>query len=314
MFVVCGEALWDLFAAERVDGVTFDARVGGAPLNVAVGLSRLGQTSALFTGLSTDRLGERILDVLKREGVNTGFLVRLPNPTTLSLVDVGTDGSPAYAFYGENAADRSIMPGDLPELPPDAWGLHAGSYSLAVDPVGTSVLALMRREAGRRLITIDPNVRLNVEPAIGHWQERIEAFVTVADLVKASDEDLGLLYPGSDREGVAQRWLEAGAGLVVITLGPDGAEAYGAFGRVAAPGVKVDVIDCVGAGDTFQAALISNLAEGGAASSERLRALGSRDIEDLLDFANRAAAITCSRRGADMPSRADVDAAVRQRS
>ena len=307
MFVVCGEALWDLFAAESEGGLSFDACIGGSPLNVAVGLSRLGQAAALFTGLSTDRLGGRIHDVLVREHVNTGLLVRKPNPTTLSLVDVGEDGSPAYAFYGEGAADRSVERSELPTLPIDAWGVHAGSYSLAVDPVGDSLLALMEREAGRRLLTLDPNVRLNVEPDVAHWRHRIEAFVARVDLVKASDEDLALLYPGTEPGSIARNWLAAGAGVVIVTQGQDGAEAFGSFGRVAVPATPVDVVDAVGAGDTFQAALIVGLAERGARSSGPLRALGSDDFTELLTFATQAAAIVCSRRGADMPTRSDVE-------
>ncbi len=307
MFVVCGEALWDLFAVEGDEGLTFDACIGGSPLNVAVGLSRLGQDSALFTGLSTDRLGVRIHDVLVREGVDTGLLIRMPNPTTLSLVDVGEDGSPAYAFYGEGAADRSVQTSELPVLPPDAWGVHAGSYSLAVDPVGASLLALLEREAGQRLLTLDPNVRLNVEPDVAHWRDRIEEFVARVDLVKASDEDVALLYPGAEPGEIARNWLAAGASVVIVTRGQDGAEAFGNFGQVSVPAAKVDVMDAVGAGDTFQAALIVGLAERGIRSSGPLRALGSGDCNDLLTFAAQAAAIVCSRRGADMPTRSEVE-------
>ena len=110
MFVVCGEALWDLFGVEDERGLTFDARIGGSPFNVAVGLARLGQPSALFTGLSTDRLGQRLHDALEAEGVVTGLLVRRARPTTLSIVDVGPDGGPIYAFYGEGAADCATGP------------------------------------------------------------------------------------------------------------------------------------------------------------------------------------------------------------
>ena len=307
MFVVCGEALWDLFAVESDTGLSFDARIGGSPLNVAVGLSRLGQDSALFTGLSTDRLGERIHDVLVRECVDTGLLIRMPNPTTLSLVDVGEDGSPAYAFYGEGAADRSVEASELPALPTDAWGVHAGSYSLAVDPVGASLLTLLEREAGQRLVTLDPNVRLNVEPDVAHWRDRIEEFVARVDLVKASDEDLALLYPGAEPGGIARNWLAAGASVVIVTRGQDGAEAFGRFGQVAVPAARVEVMDAVGAGDTFQAALIAGLAERGIRSSGLLLALGSGDFTDLLTFAAQAAAIVCSRRGADMPTRSEVE-------
>ncbi len=306
MFVVCGEALWDLFATEREDGLTFEAVIGGSPLNVALGLRRLEVPSALLTGLSTDRLGERILDVLNRERVDTSLLVKMTNPTTLSLVDVGKDGSPAYAFYGEAAADRSLRSEDLPPLPPEVWGLHAGSYSLAVDPVGSSLLGLMRREAGRRLITIDPNVRLNVEPDVSVWCERIEDFAASADLVKASVEDLELLYPGVPHDRTVRRWLDAGVTLVVLTQGLEGATAFGPFGRVEAGGRSVEVVDCVGAGDAFQAALIAGLEARDATTSEALRSLGGDEMAALLKFSNAAAAIACSRRGANLPTHAEA--------
>ena len=308
MFLVCGEALWDLFASESPDGVTFDARIGGSPLNVALGLARLGQDSALFTGLSRDRLGERIDRILRREGVRRDFLVRLSAPTTLSLVDLGEDGAPAYAFYGEGAADRSLRPGHLPDLPDGVWGVHAGSYSLVAEPVGSTLLALMRREAGQRLLAIDPNVRLNVEPDVGRWRERIDAFAGSVDLIKTSEEDLGILHPDLSGDRVAARWRRAGARLVIITRGASGAEAFGAFGRVSRPARPVEVVDTVGAGDSFQAALIAGLARLGATSAGALGRLGPAEVAALLDDANAAAAITCTRRGADHPRRADIEA------
>jgi len=305
MFLVCGEALWDLFAVEGERGLLFDARIGGSPFNVAMGLSRLGQDSALLTGLSTDRLGERLFAALKQEGVEDRYLVRTSRASTIGLVDVGPDGGPVYSFYG--TADREVTEADLPVLGPDVWGLHAGSFALVVEPVGSSLLTLFRREAGKRLITLDPNVRLNVAPDVALWRDRIAAFVAHADLVKVSDEDLALLYPGSSVDAVAKSWLGAGAGLVVVTRGPHGAEAYGHFGRIEAPGRKIVVADTVGAGDTFQAALIARLSEHGVTSGERLRALGAEQVAELVDFAIRAAAITCTRRGADLPRRAELE-------
>ena len=176
-----------------------------------------------------------------------------------------------------------------------------------VEPVGASLLSLFKREAGRRLITLDPNVRLNVEPDVARWRERIAAFVAHSDLVKVSDEDLELLYPDADPADIARNWLQSGAGLVVVTRGPDGAEAFGPFGRVEAPGRKIVVADTVGAGDTFQAALIAGLAERGVRSGDQLRTLGSEAIQALVDFAIRAAAITCTRRGADLPRRHELE-------
>ena len=192
-------------------------------------------------------------------------------------------------------------------MPTDAWGAHSGSYSLVVDPVGASLLALVEREAGQRLLTLDPNVRLNVEPDAARWRDRIEEFVAQVDLVKASDEDLALLYPGAEPGGIARNWLSASASVVILTRGQDGAEAFGNFGQVSVPAAKVDVMDAVRAGDTFQAALIVGLAERGIRSSDPLRALGSGDFTDLLTFAAQAAAIVCSRRGADMPTCSEVE-------
>ena len=306
MFVICGEALWDLFAVESPDGLSFDARIGGSPFNVAVALARLGQAAALFTGVSSDRLGDRLVAALRQNGVATGLLLRNHRPSTLSLVDVGPDGVPAYAFYGDGAADRHVTSADLPEFGPDIWGVHAGSYSIAVEPVGSSLLRLFEREAGRRLLTLDPNVRLAVQPERGLWRERIERFVASCDLAKVSDEDLGLIYPGATALDIASRWLDAGARLVVITRGSGGAEAFRQGERIAVPSLPVTVVDTVGAGDTFQAGLIAGLAERGIWNGPALDALAVDQVRSLLAFAGAAAALTCSRRGADPPRRREL--------
>jgi fructokinase len=234
------------------------------------------------------------------------MLVRTSRPTTLSLVDVAADGSPAYTFYGSGAADRDLDPVDLPELDPQVWGLHFGSYSLVAEPVGGTLLGLAQREARRRLITLDPNVRPTVEPDLDLWRERIDAFAATADLVKVSAEDMTLLYPASDPVDAAARWLDSGAVIVVVTSGADGAMALTAKGRLAVPGLVVPVADTVGAGDTFQAALIAGIAEMGTPNRVRLEDLKGARLAQLLSFAVEAAAITCSRRGADMPRRAEL--------
>lgn len=304
MFVVCGEALWDLFAEETGDELTFRARIGGSPFNVAVGLARLGQSAGLMTGLSTDRLGVRLDNALAREGVSRDLLRRVPNRTTLSLVDIAEDGGPSYEFYGDNAADRAVE--EVPPFDADVWGVHLGSYSLVARPVGDALLAMAAREADRRLVTLDPNVRLTVEPNVNIWRARVDAFAGHADLIKASTEDLGLLWPGVDPADIAADWRAGGAALVVITDGAKGAEAFGAFGRAHVPGRKVAVIDTVGAGDSFMSALIAGLSDSGARTRAAVSALTAPEAEALLEYAARAAAITCGRRGADLPRRADL--------
>ena len=303
MFLVCGEALWDLFTSETDDGVSLDARIGGSPFNVAVGLARLQQKSALLTGMSHDPMGRRLLAALECEQVDTRFIVQKDNPSTLSLVDVTNDGIPAYTFYGHEAADRAVRASDLPLLGPDVWGIHAGSYSLVVEPVGSSLLNLFTREAGRRLLTLDPNVRLNVEPDTEIWRTRVGQFATKSDLIKVSEEDLGLIYPGATATEIAQTWLDAGARLVIVTRGEHGAEAFTQDRTVTVGGHPVDLIDTVGAGDTFQAAMIAGLAEMGIWSRQALDAISTDALQALIGFAANAAAITCSRRGADLPTR-----------
>lgn len=310
MFLVCGEALWDIFAAEGAEGLGLDARIGGSPFNVAVGLARLGQKSALLTGLSRDPMGRRLKAALDREGVATDHVVDTDQPTTLSLVDVGPGGTPAYAFYGHEAADRAVRLQDLPILGADVWGLHAGSYSLVVEPVGASLLSLFQTEAGRRLTTLDPNVRLNVEPDTALWRNRVAAFAAHADVIKVSDEDLGLIFPGDVAAEVAGRWLDGGAALVIVTRGEAGAEVFTPRVNFSVAGQRVDVVDTVGAGDTFQAALIAGLSELGIWSRSALVAVAPEVLTGLIGFAIEAAAITCSRRGADLPRRDALPALV----
>lgn len=311
MFLVCGEALFDLFAeATADDSLRFDGRIGGSPFNVAVGLARLGRPAALFTGLSTDFLGQRLAAALAKDGVATGFLLRKNVPTTLSLVGLAADGSPSYAFYGRGAADRSVEVGEIPELTRETGSIHFGSYSLVTPPTADAFAALADREARRRLISLDPNVRLNVEPDLDVWRARVQAMVARADLIKVSGEDLTAMYPGRSAQAMAERWLAEGVRLVVVTSGADGAAGFTQRDRVAVAGERVQVVDTVGAGDSFQAALLCALDEVGGASRVGLEGLDAALLRRCLAFAGRAAAITCTRRGADLPRRSELPATV----
>ncbi|VTU35545.1 2-dehydro-3-deoxygluconokinase [Variovorax sp. PBS-H4] len=309
MFVVCGEALMDVYVlGPTPTGLHLDARIGGSPFNVAVGLARLGRPSALLTGLSRDAAGERLMHALQAEGVDTRLVLRSDAPTTLSVVSVDAGGLPHYAFYGHGSADRAIDSARLPALPPQVRVLQFGSYALVVEPVGSALRALAARERDRCLVAYDPNVRLNVEPDVARWRTMVEAMVALSHMVKVSDEDLGLLYPDSVPGEVARRWLSLGVQLVVLTRGARGSEAWTAGSHVAESAAPVEVVDTVGAGDTFQAALLTWLDEQQALSVAGLAALDAQRLAALLRFATRVAAITCSRRGADMPRRAELPA------
>jgi fructokinase len=309
MFVVCGEALMDVFAAgETPTGLVFDARVGGSPFNVAVGLARLAQPVAFLGTVSRDFAGERLLRALRDEGVDVSCTPRSDARTTLGLVGLDAHGVPSYAFYGEGGADRTLEPAALDALPAAARAIHFGSYAMTVEPVAAALRSLVEREHPRRLIAYDPNVRLKVEPALERWREALAFMLPRTHLLKVSEEDLGLLFPGGAPAALAAQWLALGVALVVVTRGRDGAQAWSAQAQVSVPAQASAVIDTVGAGDSFQAALLAWLAEHDALRPSALQALAAEDIDAALRFASRAAALTCSRRGADLPRREELEA------
>jgi fructokinase len=308
MIVVSGEALMDVFAAgETPTGVQLDARIGGSPLNVAIGLARLAQPVAFFGAVSRGFLGDRLMKAIEAEGVGTSCTPRLDAPTTLSLVGVDAAGVPSYAFMGEGAADRLLPLSALPSVP-DAKAYHFGSYAMVVEPVAATQRALVEREWQRSVVAYDPNIRLNVVPDIQRWRDTLQWMLPRTALLKVSHEDLGLLYPGRSPAELAHQWLAAGVSLVVVTRGAEGVQAWSARHHVAAAPVRVAVVDTVGAGDTFQAALLTALAERGLLTRTALAALAEDALAQSLQFASQAAAITCSRRGADLPRRSEVPA------
>lgn len=308
MYLVCGEALFDFFSENDASGlaskVNFKAIAGGSPFNVAVGLRRLGVDAALLAGLSTDYLGRQLLQVLQEEGVRTDYLLDFAAPTTLAMVAVGANGSPHYSFRGEGCADRQLLPEHLPQLGPEVHGLHIGSFSLVVQPIADTLLALVRRESGKRLISLDPNVRLNPEPNIELWRSRIATLVENADLIKVSDEDLSLLYPEQDPARVVDGWLQHRCQLVFLTRGGGGATVFSrVYGSWSVPACEVKIADTVGAGDTFQAAVIAWLTEHQLDSVEGLLRLSREQIDAMVRFAVQAAALTCGKTGPDLPYR-----------
>lgn len=308
MFLVCGEALFDFFleTEEGPAAATYAARAGGSPFNVAIGLARLGCESGLLTGLSSDLLGQRLAQVLHTEEVSTAYAIPTDRPTTLSLVGLDAAGVPAYQFYKNGSADTGVEPGDLPRLGPEIVGLHFGSYSLAAAPVADAFAALAKAER-ERFITLDPNVRPTVEPDMEIWRTRLAVLYPRATLVKISAEDLDLLHPGASPESFAADLVAQGVQLVVVTDGGEAAHGWTAGGHYArAVPPKVKVIDTVGAGDTFQATLIAQLIGATEGPRAAIEALDSLRLESLLAYSARAAAITCSRRGADLPRAAEL--------
>lgn len=312
MYLVCGELLFDVFSPaeqpEQSNRINFQAVAGGSPYNVAIGLQRLGAESAMLAGISTDFLGQRLERILTEEGVSLDYLVHHDLPTTLAMVSLDAHGSPSYSFRGNGCADRELRLEHLPTLPERIKGIHVGSYSLVVSPIADTLLELVRRESAQRLISLDPNVRLNVEPDIRVWRDRVAALAEHAHVIKVSEEDLQALYPEQTPEAVIGTWLNARCTLVLLTLGSQGAQVFSRqHGSWKVPARQVVTKDTVGAGDTFQAALLAWLSEHRFATPQALQDLSVDDINRLLNFAVAAAAITCGRVGPDLPYRYQID-------
>jgi fructokinase len=303
MFVVVGEALIDL-VGER-GGRTLAAHPGGSPANVALGLARLGVPVTLKTRLGRDAFGEMILAHLEASGVQ---------------VDGGPDGvstSLAIATLAAGIASYDFrIDWDveaLAPLPIETRCLHTGSLATVLPPGKANVLDLVEREheRGRATVSYDPNVRPALLEDAARARPDIERLVALSDVVKASDEDLRWLYPDRPDEDVAQGWLASGPALVVVTRGGEGVYAVSAGLELHRRALAIDLVDTVGAGDSFTSGLLDGLHRAdlvGGASRDGLAAIDEATLGSIVDEAALTAAITCSRPGADPPTRAEVDA------
>ncbi|GAA0294541.1 carbohydrate kinase family protein [Kineococcus aurantiacus] len=300
--VVVGEALVDVVHRAGEDASA--EHPGGSPLNVAYGLGRLGHDVALLTRLGDDAHGR-----LLREHLAAGSVRLLPGAvdgeaTSTARAEVDAEGKATYEF------DLVWRLPDTP-LPEGVALVHTGSIGAAVAPGADSALELLRSVRGRATTSYDPNVRPAFFDSPAQALARVEEFVEAADVVKASDEDLDWLLPGEDVEAVARRWQARGPALVVVTRGSAGAVAVCGAATLHVPAPAVDVVDTVGAGDAFMSGLLHALAEHGllgGAALPRLRHLDLRTCEDLVTTAVRSASITCSRAGANPPTRAELAA------
>jgi fructokinase len=301
MFLCCGEALYDLFQ-DQTDG-RFDAHLGGSPLNVAIGLARLGHRSAFLGAIGRDFLAEKMRRRLQDEGVDVYPSQESGAPTPLALISVRDDGVPLYSFHGL----ANPAPFEVPnQLPPSIKAIHVGSVGVTFGPSAVPLLRLLQKEQGKRFIAYDPNLRPAVVPDASLWRAPVEAIAACADLIKISKEDLAFLSPGLSSEALAERWLAGQARLVVVTDGPAGAQAFSRTQRAELPAPRTPVIDTVGAGDAFQSALLAACAEHNALSGARLAALSAESLEQIIHFAIRAGSLACTRAGAAMPTRAEM--------
>lgn len=300
--VVIGELLVDVVHA--ADGTTAE-HVGGSPANVALGLARLGHDTSFATLVGNDARGRRCVEHVEAGGVHL-----LPGsisdevPTSTAQATLDETGAATYVFD---------LHWDLPpvHLPEGTSHIHVGSIGTTLLPGAHEVTDALARIRANGTVSYDPNARPSIMGDPGDTRRRVEELVGLSDVVKCSDEDIAWLYPNLAPSEVMARWSQMGAALTVVTLGPDGVvyrTADGAEGREAAR--TKEVVDTVGAGDSFMAGLVSALLDldflGSAAARERLAAASLDDVAPAIDRAMRTSGITVRHAGAYAPTREEL--------
>jgi len=309
MLLSCGDALIDFLPVKSADG--HDALVpvvGGSCLNVAVGIARLDAPTGFVGGISTDLFGRLIAEHAQASQVDLRYATRSSRPTTLAFVHA-VDGEPHYAFYDERTAARhwTYRQGSIPFAEIDA--IHIGSTTLVDGRTAAQTLRMVEDARRSTTVSFDPNCRPNLIGDKAEYVHRMDQFAARANIVRLSDSDFSFLYGGSDHERRAKALLAAGTALFVITCGAQGARAWHGQGgaiEVAAP--RVDVVDTIGAGDSFQAGLLFALRAMGRLGAGPLARMSADDLNRALAFAATCAAFTCRRPGADPPRLSEIGA------
>lgn len=305
--MVVGEAVVDLMMGEDTRRPT--ACPGGSPANTAIALARLGTPVTLAARFGDDHFGDLLLTNLTDNDVDLTYCVEASQPASLAVVSLDADGSACYRFHVEGTADWAWRADELPtSLPDDIQVVHTGSLATALTPGADVLFDWFTRQREQRVTSFDPNVRPALVGPRETYVRRLEAWVGASDIVKVSHEDLSWAYPGEDPIKVARRWQQdLHPALVAVTLGGGGAVAVHPEGLVYRPAAALSVVDTVGAGDTFAAALLHWLRGHAFLRRELLEQLTNRDLADALDYAATAAGLACTRIGADPPHGREVD-------
>ncbi|MDU9006091.1 carbohydrate kinase family protein [Sedimentitalea todarodis] len=303
MLMCCGEALIDMIESRGADGrVCYSAHVGGAIFNTAIALGRLRVSPGFLSGLSQDMFGIQLLEALKASHVDVSHVILSDRPATLAFVQL-TDGHAVYTFYDENTAGRMLEPSDLPDIPESVNALYFGGISLISEPCGEFYSALAAREAADRVIALDPNIRPGFIQDEARYRARLEQMLGLADIVKVSDEDLHWIVPGAGSLAEKIDNIRAkGPKLIILTKGSAGASAWlPSDEEISVAAQRVEMVDTVGAGDTFNAGVLAHLQQAGALDKATLGEISPNLLRDALAFGTRVAGVTVSRAGANPP-------------
>jgi len=285
---VCGEVLIDILPTGPV--------VGGGPANTTKALARLGHDVHFIDGISSDAYGQAARTELLRDGVNLDLALASDKPTCTATVTLDAAGGASYEFLIDGTATFDFHSSWLPDpyrFQPQV--LHIGTLVTVIEPGASALYDWAMQVAEFAPIVFDPNIRPSVQSDRDLYEAAVEKWAALSAVIKVSDDDLAWLFPHSSIDDVADRWINDGVFLVVVTRGANGIVGFTEDGRVEVPGVKVDVVDTVGAGDTVGAIVVEAMIEHGL-----IELRGDR-LHEVLSRAAHAAAITCSRQGAEPP-------------
>ena len=323
MIICCGEAIIDMARAQVPGfGAAFIPYTGGSPYNAALAIGKMGVPVKFLGRLSTDFFGEILYKKLTDNHVETDLIIRSEQNSSLAFVKLEKSKEPQYIFYADGTADRSLSTGDLPaNLPEETKCILFGSISMTMEPIASAIESLILREGSRKstdqmdgapVISFDPNIRPHMIKDRDAYIARFEKWIASSTIAKASAEDFAFIYPKLEPEKALQKMLAMGPWLAVCTLGPKGALAMlrrndGNVTKVNVPPVNLPVTDTIGAGDTFHGAFLSWLEIKEKMSRSALANLSETELYDAIFFANKAASIVCSRRGAEPPTRREAE-------
>ena len=305
MILCCGENLIDVVPLNDLEN-SYKTCVGGSPLNTALGLGVLKTPVYFFSRISNDFFGKRILNLLNKKNVNTSLCQRSSDLTTIGFVS--KKNNPEFTFHASNAADRNLKSYYFPISIKKRISLaHFASISLVLKPGSETYYKMMKDLKKYCLISIDPNVRPQLIKNKLHFKKRFNELISIADLVKISDEDFSYLFPKSNPAKMIPRWLEANKlAFVVFTKGSKGSILFTKNLKIKIKSIKVKVSDTVGAGDIFHASMLSFLYKNNYLEKIKLTNLSKETWIKCLDFASKAAAINCTREGCNPPSEAEI--------
>ncbi len=303
MIICCGESLIDMIPLELEDNeILYSPLTGGAIYNTSIALGRLNVSAGLLSGVSTDLFGEKLISDLIYSNVNVDYLIRNTRPTTLAFVAV-QNGHAEYTFYDESSAGNSICLNDFPNIPKIVSTLCFGGISLCTEPAASAYEKLFIQESSNRVLFLDPNIRSNFINDEISYRSRLKKMISLCDILKVSDEDLDWIIPlNIDVKSKVEQLIKLGAKIIIVTKGAEGVSAFIVNGNeIKVPAESVDIIDTVGAGDTFNAGFLAKLSQLDLLSKEKINNLSSDQITKALDYGVKVASITVSRKGANPP-------------